>query len=113
MVVMLHVVEDGQIIVGELSSVKILGQEIKSNIVPMGWIELVVGKLFMFVCHWQGQVHKSGVKHRHFPFEIFIFTGIVASVSVRHAQSCGINRRLGNNTTSLHGCEATAPQRHL
>ena len=114
MVVVLHVVEDGQIIVGELSSVKILGLEIKSNIVPMGWIEVMIGKFFMFMCFWQGQVGELGVKERHFPFEIFIFTGIVVGVSVRHAQSCGINCRLGDNTTiRQHRCVATAPQRHL
>jgi hypothetical protein len=86
-IVILHVVEDGEVIVDVTSSIKILWQEIEPNIVPVRWLDLIGGSFSMFKVWSEWKLGDFGIKHGHLSLEELIFTGIIISILIGHSQS--------------------------
>jgi hypothetical protein len=84
-IVILHVVEDGEVIVHVASSIKILRQEIEPDIVPVRWLDLIGGSISMFEVQWEWKLGDFGIKHGHLSLEEFIFTGIVIGILISHS----------------------------
>ena len=53
MVVVLHIVENSQVVVDVASPVKVLRKEIESYVVPMRGLDLICWKLFMPEILWE------------------------------------------------------------
>jgi hypothetical protein len=52
MIVILHIVEDGHVVMDVASSIQILGKEIESNIVPVRWLDLIGRSVNMLEISW-------------------------------------------------------------
>ena len=94
-VVHVHIIEDCVVVVDEGSSVQVLRQEVESHIVPVGWLDLVLGEVLVPPVVWEWQMDDLGVEHRHFSFEELILTSIVRSVPVGHADSRSVEHGSG------------------
>lgn len=86
-VVVLHIIEDCQVIVDVASSVQVLREEIEPHIVPMGRLNLISRCLYMPKILSEWQLGDLGVKHGHLPLEKFILTGVVVGILVCHSES--------------------------
>lgn len=51
-IVVLHIVENSEVIVDVASSIKVLREEIESNVVPVRWLDLIGRGLNMLEIGW-------------------------------------------------------------
>jgi hypothetical protein len=87
MIVILHIVENGHVVMDVASSVDILRKEVESNIVPVRWLDLICWGLFMSKVIWKRQGSGSGIKESHFSLEELVLTSVVESIFVSHTKS--------------------------
>lgn len=84
MVVIVHIVENSEVVVDVASSVKVLWEEVKPHIIPMWWVDLINRQLFVLPSYWQWKLSGLGIKHGHLSLKELILTSIVVSVFVGH-----------------------------
>jgi hypothetical protein len=96
-IIILHVVENGEVIVNVASSIKILRQEIEPDIVPVRWLDLIGWSISMFEVQWKWKLGDFGIKHGHLPLEEFILAGIVIGILIGHSQSRSEKGSFWNN----------------
>jgi len=89
MIVVLHIVENGKVIMDVASSIKVLREEIESNIVPVRWLDLVSRSINMLEISWEWERGGFGIEHSHLSFEEFIFASIVIGIFIAHSQPGG------------------------
>ena len=99
-VVFLHVVGDGHGVVDVASSIEILWQIVESNIVPVRWLDFIEWELFVLEVFWDWKMHGFSFEEGHFSFEVLIFTCIIMSILVGHAESGSIKGTLWNNAVA-------------
>ena len=86
-IVILHIVENSEVIVDIAAPVEVLRQKVEPDIVPVRWLDLVSGSAHMSEVFAERQLRDLRVKHRHLTLEELIFTSIVVCVLISHAQS--------------------------
>ena len=104
MIVVLHIVENSKVIMHEASSIKVLREEIESNIVPMRRLDLIGRSINMLEVSWEWKRGGFGIKHSHLSFKEFIFASIVICIFIAHSQSGGEKGRFRhhNRISSKH-----------
>ena len=80
---------NGKVIMDVASSIKVLREEIESNIVPVRWLDLVSRSINMLEISWEWERGGFGIEHSHLSFEEFIFASIVIGIFIAHSQPGG------------------------
>jgi hypothetical protein len=86
-IIVLHIIEDREVIMNIASSIEILWQEIKSNIIPVRWLDLISWGLDMSEVFSKWEFSDLGIKHGHLSLEEFILTSVVIGIFIGHSQS--------------------------
>ena len=86
-IIVLHIIEDRKVIMNIASSIEILWQEIKSNIIPVRWLDLISWGLDMSEVFSKWELGDLGIKHGHLSLEEFILTSVVIGIFICHSQS--------------------------
>ena len=86
-IIVLHIIEDREVIMNIASSIEILWQEIKSNIIPVRWLDLISWGLDMSEVFSKWELSDLGIKHGHLSLEEFILTSVVIGIFIGHSQS--------------------------
>jgi hypothetical protein len=82
-VILVHVV-----IVKVHAAIKVLWQEVKPHIIPMSWLQLIKGELFMTPVDWEWLWQMSRLKDGHLPFKVLILASVIESISIAHTDAC-------------------------
>ena len=86
-VVVLHIVEDGHVIVDVASPIEVLWQKVEPDIVPVRWLDLIGRKILVSEILTERKLGDLGVQESHLPLEELILTSVIIGVLISHSKS--------------------------